>query len=216
MARLNIDTDVSERARTFVASQFSARGRFTLLEKMSGVSSAQWQNFYYAKQGLNDKMLAFLVKNFPHDEIWLLTGRKAPKQSDFPFSAPIPKSTDSDTVGKRLNWVIRQFAGPKGLQLFKYLEQRSEGGDTKKSFISADEWAPVVLGLAEPNLRMVEVVCAAQPMFTQWVVLGYTSSDQVDPTNEVSVKEWKARQEAEWKETERAFLTKTKHGNKKS
>lgn len=212
MARLNIDTDVSERARTFVADQFSARGRFTLLEKLSGVSSAQWQNFYYAKQGLNDKMLAFLIKQFPHDEIWLLTGKKAPEQSDFPFDAPIPKEGDCQTVGQRLNWVIRQFAGPKGTQLFKYLQQRSEGGNSNGKSISADEWAPVVLGLAEPTLEMVIVVCHAQPMFTEWVLLGGAGFDQVDPTNQESIESWKKKETADFEALVEGLK---EHGNKK-
>lgn len=211
----NRDNEVSERARSFVIDQFSVRGRFALLEKLSGISADQWRNFYYAKQRINEQMLAFLVKKYPHDEIWLLTGQRVPEQAKFPFSAPIPKESDCETIGTRLNWVIREWASPKGNALFEYLQQvSSEAGTCKK--ISADDWAQVVLGLAEPTVEMIATVCISRPHFTEWVILGGSGYSQVDPTSETSVAEWNARKESDWAELEKSFRATKKHGNKKA
>jgi hypothetical protein len=227
VSKVDLDGEISERARELLAEHFSARGRFPLLERLSGISSPQWQNFYYGKQRLNDGMLQFLRKHLPHDEIWLLTGKRPPERSDFPFDAPIPNEKDCRTVGQRLNWVIREFASPKGTQLFSYLEQRSEGK------IPADAWADVVLGMSEPTVDMVVVVCQARRLFTEWVIHGSAGVPQVDPTNKESVSDWVQKNEADWnsfvdeweksskKDTSKRTTAKSikaapkKHGNKK-
>ncbi len=209
MSKVDLDGEISERARLLLAEHFSARGRFPLLEKLSGISSAQWQNFYYKKQRINDGMLHFLLKHLPHDEIWLLTGKKPPKQAQYPFLAPVPRASDCQTIGQRLNWVIREFASPKGAQLFSYLEQRSKGK------ISAEAWGQVVLGLAEPTIEMVAVVCQARPQFTEWVLLGDAGMLQIDPTNETSVAAWVAKEKADLDALTKSVSTLKKHGNKK-
>lgn len=192
MSKVDLDGEISERARLLLAEHFSARGRFPLLEKLSGISSAQWQNFYYKKQRINDGMLHFLLKHLPHDEIWLLTGEKPPEQAQYPFLAPVPRASDCQTIGQRLNWVIREWASPKGEALFKYLAAKSN------QKISADDWAKVVLGLASPTLDMVDVVCSERPHFTEWVLRGGVGVQQVDPTSQTSVAAWKAHREAAW------------------
>lgn len=215
MTKLSRDIEINERAKSLIDSQLGARGRFTLLEEMSGISVSQWKNFYYGKQLLNEKMFDFLVKKYPHDEVWLLTGQQAPEQEKFPFPAPVPKKSDSETIGARLNWVIREWASPKGNTLFEYLHQASSRGDTCKK-IPADDWAQVVLGLAEPTVEMIATVCENRPHFTEWVVLGRAGNLQVNPASEASVTAWSARKQADWVEFEKTFRTTKKHGNKKS
>lgn len=227
MTRIAKDKEVSERARHLIDAQLGERGRFAMLEELSGINTGQWKNFYYGRQLANEQMLAFLTKKYPHDAIWLLTGERPPTESDFPFLAPVPTQKDCQTVGQRLNWVIREWASPKGKDLFNYLSQRSS--DT----ISADDWSSVVLGLSEPTAQMIAVVCTERPHFTAWVVLGSAGITQVDPTSQASVAAWKARKEADWnsladewersskKSTSKSPTTKTvkavpkKHGNKK-
>lgn len=215
MTRLNRDIEINERARSLIDGQLGVRGRFALLEEMSGISVNQWKNFYYGKQLLNEKMFDFLVKKFTHDEVWLLTGKHAPEQGKFPFLAPVPKKGDCETIGTRLNWVIREWASPKGNTLFEYLHQASSRGDTCKK-ISADDWAQVVLGLAEPTVEMIATVCENRPHFTEWVLLGSASNLQVDPTSETSIIAWTDHQQADWVEFEKSFRATKKHGNKKS
>lgn len=193
MTRTSDDKEISERARLLIDAQLGDRGRFALLEEMSQINIGQWKNFYYKRQLINEKMLAFLVKKFPHDKIWLLTGNKAPEQSDYPFDSPIPKESDCQTVGQRLNWVIREFASPKGKMLFEYLQGRYKT-------ISADDWAQVVLGVTEPTLKMVVAICSDQPQFTDWVLLGHAGITQVDPTRKESVDAWKAKRDLDFQE----------------
>lgn len=136
-------------------------------------------------------MLTFLVKKYPHDEIWLLTGVHSPVQAEFPFLAPIPRKSDCETLGKRLNWVIREFASSEGEMLFKYLQKFSKNSGMCIE-INSNAWAKVILEEAEPTMEMVSVICQARPHFTEWVVRGYISALQVDPTEEHSVADWKA------------------------
>lgn len=86
--------------------------------------------------------------------------------------------------------------------------------DTCKK-IPADDWAQVVLGLAEPTVEMIATVCENRPHFTEWVVLGRAGNLQVNPASEASVAAWSARKQADWVEFEKAFRATKKHGNKK-
>ena len=156
-----------------------------MLEKMSGITEARWKNFWYKKQSATPDMVDFVCKKYPDEEMWLRTGHRSPRAGDFPFSAPMYKKRDDESIGDRLNWVIKEWASPRGEQLFSYLEEKSGGA------ISAREWADVVLGLREPTASMIAVVCKARPMFTQWVMLGYAGQQQVDPTDDKSVEAWK-------------------------
>lgn len=192
MTRTAKDKEISERARFLIDAQLGERGRFTMLEEMSGINTGQWKNFYYGRQMLNEQMLAFLTKKYPQDSIWLHTGERPPKQTEFPFAAPVPAEKDCQTVGQRLNWVIREWASPRGKDLFNYLSEKSGG------HISADDWSKVVLGLAEPTVEMVVVVCTERPYFTEWVIRGGSGVYQVTPTSQASVAAWKAHKAAEW------------------
>lgn len=190
MARTTKDLERDDRARKLIEDQVSGRGKFTLLESISGISMSQWKNFFYGKQSLNDPMLAFLRKQYPHDEQWLLTGTPSPKQSSFPFLAPVPKASECKTVGSRLNWVIREFTGLSGDGLFKYLSSKRVIKSTYPN-IPQEDWKEVVLGLKEPSPAMIALVCEMRPHFTSWVILGNALYDQVDPTSEASIAKWK-------------------------
>lgn len=193
MARSKKDLELDERARRLIESQMGDRGKFTLLESMSGIRVSQWKNFYYGKQSLNDQMLAFLSKKYPHDEQWLLTGMHPPEQKSFPFLAPIPKASECKTVGSRLNWVIRELTSLTGDGLVKYLCSKRVI-NSSYSNISSEDWKEVVLGLKEPSPAMIAVVCEMRPHFTSWVVLGRSVYDQVDPTNPESIARWRDAQ----------------------
>jgi hypothetical protein len=192
MTKSDKDIEVSDRLRSLLEANLGHRGKFGMLEKMSGITEARWKNFWYRKQSATADMIDFACKKYPDEEVWLRTGQRAPRPSDFPFAAPIYKKRNGETIGDRLNWVIKEWAAPRGEQLFSYLEERSKGA------ISAKQWADVVLGLHEPTSQMIAVVCDARPLFTEWVVLGHAGTQQVDPTDDKSVEAWKATQQRSW------------------
>ena len=191
MTRTGKDIEISTRAKELIDTHLDASGRFSMLELMSGISVSQWKNFYYKKQLLNERMLTFLVKKYPHDEIWLLTGERPPAQAEFPFLAQIPRKSDCETLGKRFNWVIREFASSEGEMLFKYLQKFSKNSGMCIE-INSNAWAKVILEEAEPTIEMVVAICQARPHFTEWVVRGYICALQVDPSEDNSVADWKA------------------------
>lgn len=200
MARTKKDLELDDRARDLIEDQLGGRGKFTLLESISGIGMSQWKNFFYGKQSLNDQMLAFLRKQYPHDEQWLLTGTPSPDQSSFPFLAPVPKANECMTIGSRMNWVIREITSLGGDGLFKYLSSKrgvsdyfssKEGVATTHSIITPEEWKEAVLGIKEPSSAMIAFVCQMRPHFASWVLLGRAVSNQVDPTNPESIAEWK-------------------------
>lgn len=180
------DVELSARLRDLVGKNFPTRGRFSALEGVSGISANRWKNFYYKKQEAAPDMVDFWCKKYPDEQVWLLTGALAPDQESFPFAAPVPRAWEGQTVGDRLNWVIKEWAAPSGEQLFAYLETKSRG------LIPASEWSKVVLRLAEPTLEMVQLVCAQRPRFAEWVLLGRVLGEPaVDPTDLSSVEHWK-------------------------
>lgn len=181
--------DTSERLRQVLDQEFEGRGRFSQLEAMSGISSSKWRNFLYKKQSATAEMIDFVCTEFSEREAWIKTGENVAAGARSPFGAKPPRKRDDDTVGTRLNWVIREWAAPKGEQLFGYLSQKTNG------VVSAAEWAEVVLGQREPSVEMVATACHYRPMFTEWVLLGTVHrSGQVDPTDDRSVREWQAAQ----------------------
>jgi hypothetical protein len=185
--------ELSERLRELVEKEYPQRGRFTELEKVSGISSNRWKNFYYRKQEATQEMTQFWCNSYPIESDWLLSGVKAPEQKDFPFGARIPTRHEGQTIADRLNWVISEWASPKGEQLFNYLEQRSKGK------ILAAEWAQLILKAAAPTVEMITVVCQARPHFAEWIINGHVQHlPQVDPTNQESVKRWKDVENASW------------------
>lgn len=180
------DVELSVRLRDLIEATFPTRGRFRALEEASGLSASRWKNFFYRKQEAAADMVDFWCKKYPMEQQWLLTGIDAPNQAEFPFCAPVPRAWEGQTIGDRLNWVIREWASPSGEQLFSYLEAKSQGR------IPASEWSRVVLRLAEPTLEMVQLVCEFRPRFTEWIVLGHVGREPpVDPTDQASVEKWK-------------------------
>jgi hypothetical protein len=182
------DVGVSERLRDLITERYPARGRFTVLGQVSEINANRWKNFYYRKQEAAADMVGFWCKKYPMDERWLTTGTRAPAQDGYPFAAPVPTKWEGQTIGDRLIWIIKEWASPRAEQLFAYLEEKSGGQ------ISAAEWSRVILRLEEPSLQMVQLVCKARPIFTQWLILGWASkSGGVDPTDEESVDLYKKR-----------------------
>jgi len=180
------DVELSKRLRDLIEGTFPTRGRFRALEEASGLSAGRWKNFFYRKQEAAPDMVDFWCKKYPMEQQWLLTGIEAPNQNEFPFLAPVPRAWEGQTIGDRLNWVIKEWASPSGEQLFSYLEAKSRGR------IPASEWSKVVLGFSAPSLEMVQLVCEFRPYFTEWILLGHLGRQPaVDPTDQVSVEKWK-------------------------
>lgn len=180
------DVELSNRLRSVIESTFPIRGRFGALESVSGITASRWKNFYYRKQEAAPDMVDFWCKKYPMERAWLLTGLEAPNQAEFPFAAPVPQAWEGQTIGDRLNWVIKEWASPSGEQLFSYLEEKSRGN------IPASEWSKVILRLAEPTIAMVQLVCQFRPCFAEWVLLGrVTGEPPVDPTDQTSIDDWK-------------------------
>lgn len=182
------NSGVSERLRDLVRQRFQSRGRFSVLESVSGISASKWKNFFYKKQEATQELLQYWCENFPDSKDWLLTGLFSNDNEDYPFSAPVPSLKDSKklTLADRLMWVISEWASPNGEQLFEYLSQRSGGS------ITPNEWAKMIQRTDEPTSKMISVVCMIRPYFTEWIITGRSSPiPQVDPTDSRSIQSWK-------------------------
>jgi hypothetical protein len=185
MTRTLKDIELSQRLRDLIQNRFGDRGRFRMLHEVSGIPEWKWKNFFYRRQEAGRDQIEFWIEKYPEDEAWLLTGVYPPERMDFPFGAEPPVARPGMTVGDRLNWVIEEFASPRGEALFAYLASRYKSG------ITAEDWRKVVLRKTEPTLQMVAMVCLDRPMFAQWVLLGHVSEMSVDPTDKDSVLRWK-------------------------
>lgn len=210
--------EISDRARKLIVENFDIRGRFTRLEELSGINSAQWRNFYYEKQRINEKMLAFVFESFPNAKAWILTGKDSPEQSkgsvasesDLPFGIPVPKKDEYKTIGQRLSWVIRRWFGKTGPDLLNFLYEKSIN---QGKMISIEDWAKVIQGAEEPSADMLSIVCERNHAFALWILIGsfehtrftftpFSSNDQIDPSNPVCVADYRHWDEIECSELE--------------
>jgi hypothetical protein len=182
------DVQLSERLRELIQNRFGDRGRFRLLQEVSGIPEWKWKNFFYRRQEAGQDQIQFWVATYPEEEVWLLSGVHPPDRESFPFSAEPPVAREDSTIGDRLRWVIEEFASPRGEALFRYLAGRYRG-------ITAEEWESVMLMKTEPTLQMVESVCTDRPLFAQWVLLGHAYSMSVDPTDKASIQRWIERKD---------------------
>lgn len=222
-------SEVSERARWLIVGTFHSRGRFTQLQEQSGISSAQWRNFYYGRQRVNERMLAFVLDTFPSAKAWVLTGKRSSEQayslhsdqSHLPFSIALP--TEFETVGQRLSWAIHEWTPLRGRSLFALLSEIS--ADEGKA-ISAEDWAQVLLKNVEPTVDMLTVVCKKQTRLALWVLCGsfkehdhwgpFGSNDQIDPSNLDCVSDFRHWDEMNQEriESETGITSKYKASNK--
>ena len=187
------DPAITERLRRLVERKYPTRGRFGVLESVSGIGANRWKNFFYKKQEATQEMLEFWFAKYPDSKDWILTGIESPDQKDFPFAARVPTRWEGQTIADRLTWVISEWASPSREMLFSYLEEKAKGK------ISAEEWANVILQKVEPTIPMIALVCEFRPHFTEWIVTGRTDgTQQVDPTDNESVKRWKEDQNQKW------------------
>lgn len=185
------DVERSARLRELIQNRFGDRGRYRLLEEASGVPAWKWKNVFYKRQEAAADQIEFWIKTYPDDAPWLLTGVEPPDRAGFPFDCEPPTASGEQTIGDRLNWVIEEFASPRGEALFTYL-----AGRYGQEF-TAEDWRAVVLRKAQPSLRMVALVCRDRPMFAEWVLLGFATTKSVDPTNKASVERWTEYRQAE-------------------
>jgi len=188
MTRTLKDVELSERLRELIENRFGQRGRFRLLQEASEIPEWKWKNLFYRRQEAGQDQIHFWVTTYPDDEMWLLTGVHPPRRENYPFANDPPVARDASTIGDRLNWVVEEFASPRGEQLFAYLEGRY------KRKVMAEAWKEVILRKTEPTLEMVALICSDRPIFAQWVLLGYASASSVDPTDQRSVERWTERQ----------------------
>jgi len=179
------DMEVTERLRAWLEEEYGNRGRFRALEEASGLPAQRWKNVFYGRQAATNEMLEFVQKTSTDGYSFVITGMRRPLSEGYPFRAAPPRDRDVETLADRLVWAIKEFASPRGDALFSYLEERSQGE------VSAKSWADLVLGLAPPTLPMIDVVLDVQPHLTEWVMRGAVVAPmQVDPTDKDSVEAW--------------------------
>ena len=176
--------DVSARLRELIEQKFQSRGRFSSLEKLSGINESKWKSFFYGKQGATQELLQFWCEYSPESANWLLNGVFTGGIEGYPFTTPSPTLSETN-LANRLIWAISEWASPQGEQLFKYLSQKSMG------MIKPDEWGKMMRGSMEPSIQMIEVVCKQRPYFSEWIITGHAkATPQVDPTDSSSIKKW--------------------------
>jgi hypothetical protein len=182
------DNAVTERLRTWIDDNYSGWGRLARLAEDSLIRAYRWRDLCAGRQFAAPDMLEFVRTISTADANWIETGVRAPVEEGYPFLTNPPTAQDRASLADRLNWVIREWAGPRGIKLYAYLESRY------KKRISADDWASMILGASQPTAEMVELVCSERRYFTEWVVTGSASRNsspgQVDPCDADSIAAW--------------------------
>lgn len=150
MKHLQINTEVSERLRGFVAQRFQARGRFDALETLSGISASKWKNFYYKKQEATQELLQFWAEKFSDDSLY---------PSGNQFIDLLPSSKD---VSARLRGLIEQKFQSRGR--FSALENLSG--------ISESKWKSFFYGKQGATQALLQFWCQKFPESENWLIKG--------------------------------------------
>lgn len=185
MVKTRSNAEQTQRLRDWIDQNYKGRGMFSALEADSQIPAQRWKNVFYRRQHATEEMLSFVQSISTKDHQWVSTGIRTPEADDsYPFLYSPPTPEERQTVTSRLVWVIKEFAAPKGKDLFTYLENRYEG-------TTADAWASIILNKAEATPAMIECICKERRHFTTWVVTGDAHDPQVNPADEQSVEAWK-------------------------
>lgn len=67
-------TDLRSRLNAITAHHVPGRGRFRVLQEMSGISQDTWKAAWYAKQRPTAEMVQFAARKWPEYAFWLATG----------------------------------------------------------------------------------------------------------------------------------------------
>ena len=65
---------ISDRMKKIIGAWIPQRGRFKTLEKMSGIPSDHWKNFWHGKQRAQEFMIQAIARAWPEYSLWLVTG----------------------------------------------------------------------------------------------------------------------------------------------
>lgn len=212
MATTIRNKEVSERLVEWIKDHYSARGKFTQLQKDSELPAQRWKDLYYGRQYASAEMLKFVESMSSREADWIRTGVRPPEKDGYPFLTSPPTKNETETISGRLVWVIKEWTSPRGAQLFSYLSERYNG------IVSADDWASVILGKAEPSLEILKIVCQQQPCFAEWIITGAVNNNtvQVDPTNSKSIENWKDKQTKFFNELNLVLSEDLKNGDKEN
>lgn len=185
MTRSRSDAEQTQRLRDWIDQNYSGRGMFSAMEADSTIRAQRWKDVYYKRQHATQEMLSFVHHVSTKDHLWVTSGVRPPEDDgSYPFMHSPPTPEECRTVTSRLVWVIKEFAAPKGKDLFTYLESRYRGTPT------ADEWASVILGKKEATNTMIENICKERRHFASWVATGDAVEQQVSPADEASIEQW--------------------------
>ncbi|NOT14834.1 MAG: hypothetical protein HOP21_04485 [Methylotenera sp.] len=150
MKQLLIDSEISERLRGFISQRFQARGRFSALESVSGISASKWKNFFYKSQEATQELLLFWLENFPDDSIY---------QNGNQYINLLPLSKE---VSSRLRELIDERFQARGR--FSSLELASG--------IGASKWKNFYYGKQEATQALLQFWCQKFPESENWLVNG--------------------------------------------
>ena len=211
MTRTRNDAEQTERLREWIDMEYKGRGMFSKMEADSQIPAQRWKNVYYKRQHATEEMVNFVQTISTKDHQWITTGIRPPAADEsYPFLYSPPTPDECKTVSSRLVWVIKEFAAPKGKDLFNYLEERYTG-------TTADAWASLILNKAEASPTMIECICKERRHFAEWVATGNAFSTQVNPADDASVNAWKKHMREKYHafSAPKQSLTQLIHGDQK-
>ncbi|MFZ2973281.1 MAG: hypothetical protein WA049_11625 [Ferribacterium limneticum] len=93
---------IADRMRWVIGNWLPERKRFTTLEKLSGIPSGHWKNFWHGKQRAHEHMIQALARQWPEYALWLVTGIDDPEAGQTTPPASLPSHEARTTTGRLL------------------------------------------------------------------------------------------------------------------
>ncbi|OGQ51506.1 MAG: hypothetical protein A3J24_04935 [Deltaproteobacteria bacterium RIFCSPLOWO2_02_FULL_53_8] len=93
---------IADRMKWVIGNWLPERKRFTTLEKLSGIPSGHWKNFWHGKQRAHEHMIQALARQWPEYALWLVTGVDDPEAGQTSPPESLPDYEQRTATGKFL------------------------------------------------------------------------------------------------------------------
>lgn len=93
---------IADRMKWIIGNWLPERKRFTILEKLSGIPSGHWKNFWHGKQRAHEHMIQALARQWPEYALWLVTGIDDPESGQQTPTDKLPSPETRTTSGRLL------------------------------------------------------------------------------------------------------------------
>lgn len=139
---------IGERLKWLIGNWLPERKRFSALEKLSGIPSDHWKNFWHGRQRAHEHMIQAVARQWPEHALWLVTGI-----DDAEFGQTTPSNTPSESRSASGLMLSRKITIDEALNSTSALAAlehiQVEEGDAEKQKTALEKYADGLMAMNE-------------------------------------------------------------------